>query len=187
MTLTTKENIIKAALELFSQHSYYKVSLKDVADKANISKGALFHYFPTKLDLAEAVMKKILEEIEKNVRNVFSMSIDDHEKLERLIDLAIEKVELSKNNMRSLDFISEICRELFENNRYSFIEEYYRKLKDLFASMLRKAGVVNPDVRAALFMITLNGLIHYSFFYPKPIEESLLNDLKKEIVEVMFS
>ena len=187
MTSTTKEAIIKAAIELFSKQSYTKTSIEEIASRAGVSKGAVFHYFNSKIDLAEAVMRNILSTIEQKVDEIMSSSSDDREKIRKLVDLTIEYAQMNKYKLSSLEFISEICKELSENNKYGFIEEFYKKIRAKISNILKKAGVVKDELRATLFMITLNGLIHYTFFYPRPLEKRFVEELREEIVEVMFS
>ena len=43
-----QQNIINAGLEVFSKNEYKKASTDEMAAKAGISKGLLFHYFKNK-------------------------------------------------------------------------------------------------------------------------------------------
>jgi len=183
----TRKAIINAAIQVFSEQSYLKASVEDVASRAGVSKGAVFYYFNSKIDLAEAVMKDILDAIQQRVDEILSSVSDDREKLQRLVDLTIQYAQMNRDKLGSLEFVSQICRELAENNRYDFIKESYEKIRDRISSILKSAGVVKNQIRATLLMITLNGLLHYTFFYPKPLEEKFVEELKEEIVKVMFS
>jgi len=48
----TKQAILKAALELFSQKGFYQATTREIARKAGVAEGTIFNYFPTKEDLA---------------------------------------------------------------------------------------------------------------------------------------
>jgi len=48
----TKQAILQAALELFSQKGFYETTTKAISRKAKIAEGTLFNYFRTKEDLA---------------------------------------------------------------------------------------------------------------------------------------
>lgn len=39
------DNVIKVARELFNEHGFQKTTIKMIADKARVSKGALLHHF----------------------------------------------------------------------------------------------------------------------------------------------
>lgn len=55
-----REQILRAADDLFSRRGYAAVSLGDVAATVGVSKAALYHHFPSKADLYAAVMGRLL-------------------------------------------------------------------------------------------------------------------------------
>lgn len=52
-----RQQIIQAALDLFLQHGYYGTKTSQISRRAGISEGLLFHYFPTKENLLEELVK----------------------------------------------------------------------------------------------------------------------------------
>ena len=67
-----KEDILKAAKELFSVYGYKKVSMNEIAEKANVTKKTIYSYFKDKEDLFKQIllneienMKTIIEKNEK--------------------------------------------------------------------------------------------------------------------------
>jgi TetR/AcrR family transcriptional regulator len=53
----TRQKIFETSLRLFVQKGYSATSVRDIAAKAGISTGLLFHYFPSKQALLEAHIK----------------------------------------------------------------------------------------------------------------------------------
>ena len=51
-----RQQIVDAAVEVFSAAGYRKGSLRDVADKAGLSQPGLLHHFPSKEHLLQAVL-----------------------------------------------------------------------------------------------------------------------------------
>ena len=49
--LETREKILDVALELFTQNGYDKTSLRDIAERLDITKAALYYYFERKEDI----------------------------------------------------------------------------------------------------------------------------------------
>lgn len=58
-----RERLIEIGLELFSSRSYDEVAIDDIADVADISKGLLYYYFPTKHDFYVAVVRHAAEQL----------------------------------------------------------------------------------------------------------------------------
>lgn len=57
-TRLTRERILDTAEELFGRHGYRETSLRQVADRCEISVGALYLHFPSKEDLLRGVIDR---------------------------------------------------------------------------------------------------------------------------------
>lgn len=54
-----QEEILKAALEVFSEHGFAAARLDDVAQRAGVAKGTLYLYFPDKETLFERMLQNV--------------------------------------------------------------------------------------------------------------------------------
>ena len=59
----TIANILEAAASLFLTRNFADVTMSDIADAAEVTKGALYHHFDSKEDLYLSMMHAYLEEI----------------------------------------------------------------------------------------------------------------------------
>jgi AcrR family transcriptional regulator len=50
-----REALVGAAHELFMERDYERVSTEEILERSGVSRGALYHHFPAKLDLFRAV------------------------------------------------------------------------------------------------------------------------------------
>lgn len=53
----SKKQILHTALKLFLRNSYKEVSLRDIVDEVGLTKGAFYHYYASKEQLFEEVVK----------------------------------------------------------------------------------------------------------------------------------
>lgn len=60
----TRERIVRSARELFYEQGYASTSLKQVIARAEVHGGSLYHFFPSKMRLVEAVLESYLELLE---------------------------------------------------------------------------------------------------------------------------
>jgi AcrR family transcriptional regulator len=65
-----RAQLLGLAKRAFSDRAYDDVSIDDLARVANISKGLLYHYFPTKRDLYVAGLREIADELVDAVTRV---------------------------------------------------------------------------------------------------------------------
>jgi TetR/AcrR family transcriptional regulator, transcriptional repressor for nem operon len=55
--------ILRAGFNEIYKHGFQATSINDIVVKANVTKGAFFHYFPTKNDLGYALADEILKDM----------------------------------------------------------------------------------------------------------------------------
>jgi AcrR family transcriptional regulator len=60
---TTRAELVRVARELFTDPGYSETSLDQVADRAGVTKGALYHHFANKRELFQAVFEQLEQEI----------------------------------------------------------------------------------------------------------------------------
>lgn len=58
-----RAQLLALARQVFTARSYDEVAIDDLAREAGISKGLLYHYFPTKRDLYVTVLRQIADEL----------------------------------------------------------------------------------------------------------------------------
>jgi AcrR family transcriptional regulator len=51
-----KDRIVKAAYEVFAKSGYHDTTMDDIAERLNVSKGALYQYFSSKEELFRAIL-----------------------------------------------------------------------------------------------------------------------------------
>lgn len=65
-----RAQLLQLARKAFSDRSYDEVSIDDLARELKISKGLLYHYFPTKRDLYVAGLTEIADELVEKVTSL---------------------------------------------------------------------------------------------------------------------
>jgi AcrR family transcriptional regulator len=62
-----RETILRAASNLFAQRGFATTSLMDIARAVGISKAAIYHYFPTKQVIFDAIVVDLLQRLHDHV------------------------------------------------------------------------------------------------------------------------
>jgi AcrR family transcriptional regulator len=55
----TRRDLLDAALELFTQRGFAGTAMEDIAERAGVTRGPLYHYFDDKQDLFRAVHEEV--------------------------------------------------------------------------------------------------------------------------------
>jgi TetR/AcrR family transcriptional repressor of nem operon len=94
----TKTRILGSARELFHDRSYADVGVKEICDSANVKKGSFYHFFPSKRDLALAVIDDMADDWAHGfVAEAFDQQLPPMERLEYIIDAAYFWQKASKD------------------------------------------------------------------------------------------
>lgn len=62
-----KKQITEALMKVFSEKDLLTVSVKDIVDKAGISRGSFYTYFDTPIDAYLSVLRSVLARVHQNV------------------------------------------------------------------------------------------------------------------------
>lgn len=80
---------------LFNERAYDEISIDDIAEMAGISKGLLYHYFPSKRDFYVETVRVGAAEMLERVRP--PEGLDPAERLQRSLDAYLDYVESAPN------------------------------------------------------------------------------------------
>ncbi|NLI81196.1 MAG: TetR/AcrR family transcriptional regulator [Deltaproteobacteria bacterium] len=69
---STKERILDAALEMFSEKGFHSATVDEIAERAGVGKGTLYRYFANKETLFNELVRIRLEELERKAWSVFN-------------------------------------------------------------------------------------------------------------------
>lgn len=64
---TTRRELLRVARELFTDPGYSATPIEEVAERAGVTKGALYHHFRNKRELFQAVFEEIEQELVEKV------------------------------------------------------------------------------------------------------------------------
>ncbi|MGZ5369107.1 TetR/AcrR family transcriptional regulator [Aeromicrobium sp.] len=77
---STKRALLDNATQLFTDKGYSGTSLDEVVAAARVTKGALYHHFPSKLSLFESVFMQCQEDCKKQIERSLRQSKDPWER-----------------------------------------------------------------------------------------------------------
>lgn len=107
--INTKDNILKSAAALFTRHGYDKVSINQVMQKANLTRGAFYAHFKSKSELyaqaliiagklAKADQQKVNGNAFSNITSRYLSPEHRDEELQNLCPLAFLVTDINQQN-----------------------------------------------------------------------------------------
>ena len=161
-SLQKKEYILEKAKQVLAEKGYRTVTMKDIVDACEISRGGLYLYFDSTKQLFEAVLQKESQETD----DVFSREIKDDATAADILTLFLK--EQKKELLRKKNTLTVAIYEFFFENQVPKKENTLRQQFDDAVKVLEiliKTGVKsgefvcdNPKAMARNIMFVLEGL-----------------------------
>jgi AcrR family transcriptional regulator len=141
-----KKQLVDLGLEQFGAKAYDAVSIDDIADAAGISKGLLYHYFPTKRAFYTACVAEAASQLLAACTGAAKPDAEPLEQLDAAIGAYLAYVQEHRvayaNLMINGIGIDEECRAIVDETRAKLIEE-------LLAGMAETVSLT-PGLKIAL-------------------------------------
>jgi len=150
------KDITTIARDLFWKHGFKRVSVEEICRKANVSKMTYYKYFSNKADLAKTIFNKVVEDGEKQFREILKEDSTAADKIEKLILMKME----STNNI-SPEFLQDFYTGS-EPELKAFVEERTKKSWNLLINDFKKAqeaGIFRKDFKPEFMFKIQNTLI----------------------------
>mgnify|MGYP000013949227 CR=1 FL=1 len=138
----SKQKLLDTANDLIWQSSYGSVSVDDICTAADVKKGSFYYYFPSKAELAVAVMEQAYLAFESGINDVFDDDISPTTRFENLAEFIYNKQQLA------FDKYGRVCgcpfaslgSEMAGNNEMiqQKADEIFRRQGSIFASSIEE-------------------------------------------------
>ena len=179
--------ILTAALDLFVDKGYHKVSIHEVQKLADVSIGSIYRHFGGKEGIAEKLYKHILNEIDELIDGVMKDVDTPIEQLEEIIRQLFEHTETHQ----------QIISFVFHSKHTDFLPEEplmcdaapFIKIRDITSQAIKNGDLKDTDTWVAtslifggvirLIQLRLDGLIEKPLVeYMDILMSGLWNGLK---------
>lgn len=177
IALEKRSAILDAAVESFLAIGYDRATLEAIAQRAEVSTGTLFKYFPTKAALFGAIMARIWEvEVDRPAPRAASDATDlagclfalgrDYARL-----LRAPHVEgLFRVVVAEVSRFPELGRELYERGKKPWLDRLHDELEGRVAT--GQARIADVPLAARQFL----GMINDVIFWPRLLVRDLVVD-----------
>lgn len=98
----TRERILFVAANLFAQHGYHGTSTRQIADAVGIRQPSLFHHFPSKAGIAEALLDWDLGRALPRVRAIAARDEPAAVRLYRYLRFDVDHLATSPYNLSAI-------------------------------------------------------------------------------------
>lgn len=187
----TRQDLLKAALSIFSQKGYASTTLEDVAQEAGVTRGAIYWHFGGKAEMYNALLDKYSARASDIVQDAASEGGRMVQILRRIFVRLLEAVESDQ-----------ALRAVMEINLFK--TEYSPELADTFSKQIESSrtllsgiaqamqqGIAAGELRSDLdpadmaraFIAFQNGILHLWLMDPSAFE---LGERAPQMAEILM-
>ena len=155
----TKEKILMTALELFARDGYEAVSVRNIAEKLDITKGALYRHFKSKRDIFDSIVARMIEIDAERARNhsmpeeTYSMGAEPYKQTstESILEFTREQYSFWTEDEFAVRFRRMLTLEQYRNEEmarlYSqcIVRGPVEYMTDLFHELIKKGELAQGD------------------------------------------
>ncbi|MDY6978427.1 MAG: TetR/AcrR family transcriptional regulator [Pseudomonadota bacterium] len=98
------EQVLGAALNLFTEQGYFNTSIPDIVKASSVSTGSIYHYFSDKEGIARSLYETLVERMESNFSEIEAAHATAHDRCRAVIALLFELTEQEPAVMRFMLF-----------------------------------------------------------------------------------
>ena len=161
-----QRNILKTAAAVFAKAGYATSTISDLALAAELSRGALYHYFPSKEAILCGILEQHLIEFLDKVDGAMAASRVPIEQLRAVTKAIVElNTRSPEEQVILLNDLNQLCTA--DRERMASLE---RQILDRISDMLIKVdsgGKITP-VNKRVYTMMFLGMVNYIFAWYKP-------------------
>jgi len=117
MESATRDRLVQAAMDVFAQHGYHGTTVDDIVAASASSKGAFYHYFPSKQGIFLVLLDQLAGMVEAGVDHAIDMEEGALAKVEAALRVVLEVAASHKDLARILLIESAALGPEFEQSR----------------------------------------------------------------------
>ena len=186
-----RNQIIEAAIRVFSKMGFARTKMMEIAKAAGIGKGTIYEYFKSKEELTVAVFNAFVHNIEILLSRRTMKMTDPEEKLHAYFSawFDIMNNDLLEYGDLMIDIWAESVR-LHEGKDIFDLKGMYEKMGARLTEILRegmeqnKFKPMNPDIVSSVILATMDGLFLQWLLDKKSFD---IHTAIKQMSEVMIA
>jgi AcrR family transcriptional regulator len=186
MTVTTKERVLDAAVDLFAQQGYDGTSVTQVIERAGLTKGGFYHHFASKEDLLYEVYGDLITHQLDAMEAVLGRRLPPAQTLRELIVDLVESTAASAQ--RALVFAREIDR--LGDERTAAYRAARRRYHDAVRKLVQKGQASGAFARVAsadTITFTIFGVINELPLWYRPSGRKKAAQIGAELADFVLA
>ena len=182
--LETKDQVIKAAIDLFSTKGFNGTSIRAIANAMGMSISNIYHYFVNKEGLMLAILEQSSKRLLDHLRQISEKEMEPLDRFRLLIESHVRLSEVFRKESKIFfideDHLSPEGNEKNLQNQREILNIYLKELK-----ILKDSGFLSSQ-NLLVLAFNILGVINWQLKWYRPSGALTMDDVCKEIVRFVM-
>ncbi len=158
-----RATILNQATQLFAEQGYAGTSIRELVERSECTKPALYYYFKSKEELFQQVVQREIDTVSELIRRSVSAPGNIRERLHASIASLIEYATNDPHGMCLLWRLEVTAEEGMPHVDMGGTREMHLGMLEAFIRQGMEHGEVRPEVDSRDCALVLSGVIDYQF------------------------
>ena len=141
-----RDELLQLAATMFAERGLRATTVRDIADRAGILSGSLYHHFASKEEMVDEVLRDFLDWLFDRYQHVVDTEPNPLERLKGLFMASFEAIE---DRHAQVVIYQDEAKRLSGQERFSYVEERNREQRKMWLDLLNQGideGYFRPDL-----------------------------------------
>lgn len=188
----TRQQLLKSALRVFGEKGFAATRLEDIAEAANVTRGAIYHHFGNKQELFVTLFKERIDPFFDIMTQTLAENASPLERIRKMLLVIFENIEHNKEfqahqqlDLMDIDIKNEI-KELKEYMRTRG-ETIFKILIQLIKSGKESSEIKKEADEEAIACAIFANISGFRFITVKDKKRPLFTIKKDAIVDILIN
>lgn len=141
-----RAEVLALAADLFSRNGYSATTVRDIADAAGILSGSLYHHFPSKEAIVDAILRAFVEEVLAAYDEIAAADLPPRAAVEALANASLAALE---HHQAAIVIYQNDGDRLAALERFAYLREAGERFERTWVSVLER-GIERGDFRGGV-------------------------------------
>ena len=188
----TRQQLLEAGCKIFGDKGYAATRLSDIAEKAGVTRGAIYWHFKNKKELFIALFQEKVEPFINVIEEILDEKLEPLQMLYRMISSILDKMEknVEFRSYQALEFANRNVQQEIPELRDYMVKRTDKFVQEIKAIIIQgqKLGEIRNDITPDAIMGTFITLFRgYGFLITQDAFMPIFNmNISKDIAEIFM-
>ena len=149
-----RAELLTLAADMFAEGGYRSTTVRDIAERANILSGSLYHHFDSKESIVDEILRGFLDDILTTYRSVLEANDDPRQQFELLVRASFACVDRHRS---AIAIFQNDGKLLAQSPSFGYLRDVSREFEEVWT------GVLSRGVASGAFRDTIDQRLVYRF------------------------